>query len=205
MRYTGKIDLFGTAWALSLEQYADSPKLKALVEAFIGNGQPFEDAIGRLTRWANLDEAEGAWLDILGGIKNLHRKPGESDKDYRDRLKVYLRVDDSGTPDNAVSNARDISGDPSPQYLDEAPATFFIYTPNGRQLPRKTLRALAPAGVLALPGAALKTVDADAFIVTAEGKRILAVARDIESGRLLSEAGERMTTEDRKSLMTEGT
>ena len=56
MQYTGKIDLFEKAWELALDQYQSSPKLKALIQAMVKNGQPFEDAIDRFTRWANIDE-----------------------------------------------------------------------------------------------------------------------------------------------------
>lgn len=177
MRYTGKIDLFATAWELALEQYKDSPKLKALTKALIDNGQPFEDAAWRFARWADIGEAEGAWLDVLGSIRNLPRNPGESDGEYRDRLREKLKIDNAGTPDHAISVARDISGDAAPQYMEEAPATFFIYTPGGSQLSRKRARVLSPAGVLGLPGAAITLADGG-FLATADGRKLLAAAQD---------------------------
>lgn len=205
MNYGGTINLFDNSWELSLEQYRESPKLKGLVNAVIGNGQPFEEAIGRCARWANIGEAEGAWMDLIGEIRNIPRNPGESDDDYRERMLQAFKIDTAGTPDNVIANASDMSGDPKPQYMDESPATFFIYTPQGRQIARKKLQSLAPAGVLALPGAALRTVSGGDFIVTGEGKRILAVARDLESMGLVAETGELILTENGERIMTEGT
>lgn len=216
MQYTGKIDLFEKAWELALDQYQSSPKLKALIQAMVRNGQPFEDAAERLAKWADLNSAEGGWLDILGIIRNLSRNPGESDDDYRARLKEKMRVDNAGTPDNIIANAADISGDPNPQYMDEMPATFFVYTPDGLQIPRRRLQKLAPAGVLALPGAWLKTVDGGIGITTVtkysgleidgngHGKRILAAAIDVESMGLVAETGELILTENGERIMTEG-
>lgn len=177
MRYAGKIDLFGTAWELAPDQYRDSPKLKALVKAAVGNGQPFEDAIARFARWADVSAAEGAWLDVLGSVRNVSRNPGETDKDYRDRFEASLLIDTAGTPDNVTTSASRLSGDPSPAYIDECPATFFVYTPGGFQLSRGTVRSLAPAGVLGLPGARVETAGGLA-LATADGRLILAAARD---------------------------
>ena len=94
----------------------------------------------------------------------------------------------SGTPDNVIYNAAILSGDPHPQYMDEAPATFFVYDgprpvgegeweQGGHQLSRSQVRKLAPAGVLGLPGAALRDAE-DNYIVDADGKLILLVSDD---------------------------
>lgn len=206
MQYTGVIDLFEKAWELSLEQYRESPNLKALIKAIIDNGQPFENACGRFMEWADIDAAEGAWLDIIGKIRNLPRDPGESDKDYRDRLKEQIKTDNAGTPDNVIDNAHDISGDDSPQYMDEVPATFFVYTPGGRQIRRARLQRLAPAGVLALPGAAIDAGGGNRKrLATAGGKIILVAAPEAVSMRLTAETGERIADENGNTLRTEGT
>lgn len=181
MRYSGMIDLFATAWELALDQYKDSPKLKSLIKAFVGNGQPFEEAVGRLARWADIDSAEGAWLDVLGSVRNLPRRSKESDGDYRDRLKATLTVDNAGTPDYAIGRAKDFSGDAAPQYMEEAPAVFFVYTPGGSQIRRSKLRQVAPAGALGLPGAAIET-GSGLKMATAGGLLILAAAQDKDIG-----------------------
>lgn len=205
MQYTGKIDLFEKAWELALDQYQSSPKLKALIQAMVKNGQPFEDAIDRFTRWANIDEAEGEWLDILGSLRNFQREAGESDSDYRQRLKSDILVDNSGTPDNVIDNARELSGDEKPQYMDEdnpddpLDVAFFVYTPNGRQILQAKVRKLAPAGVLGIAGAAVGQDDGS-FLADADGKLFLMAAEDANIGTgslLVAESdGTRLVAED---------
>lgn len=205
MQYTGKIDLFEKAWELALDQYQSSPKLKALIQAMVKNGQPFEDAIDRFTRWANIDEAEGEWLDILGSLRNFPREAGESDSDYRQRLKSDILVDNSGTPDNVIDNARELSGDEKPQYMDEdnpddpLDVAFFVYTPNGRQILQAKVRKLAPAGVLGIAGAAIGQGDGS-LLADADGKLFLMAAEDANIGTgslLVAESdGTRLVAED---------
>ncbi|PJJ42397.1 DUF2612 domain-containing protein [Hallerella succinigenes] len=205
MQYTGKIDLFEKAWELALDQYQSSPKLKALIQAMVKNGQPFEHAIDRFTRWANIDEAEGEWLDILGSLRNFPREAGESDSDYRQRLKSDILVDNSGTPDNVIDNARELSGDEKPQYMDEdnpddpLDVAFFVYTPNGRQILQAKVRKLAPAGVLGIAGAAIGQGDGS-LLADADGKLFLMAAEDANIGTgslLVAESdGTRLVAED---------
>ena len=205
MQYTGKIDLFDKAWELALDQYQSSPKLKALIQAMVKNGQPFEDAIDRFTRWANIDEAEGEWLDILGSLRNFQREAGESGSDYRQRLKSDILVDNSGTPDNVIDNARELSGDEKPQYMDEdnpddpLDVAFFVYTPNGRQILQAKVRKLAPAGVLGIAGAAIGQGDGS-LLADADGKLFLMAAEDANIGTgslLVAESdGTRLVAED---------
>lgn len=205
MQYTGKINLFEKAWELALDQYQSSPKLKALIQAMVKNGQPFEDAIDRFTRWANIDEAEGEWLDIIGSLRNFPREAGESDSDYRQRLKSDILVDNSGTPDNVIDNARELSGDEKPQYMDEdnpddpLDVAFFVYTPNGRQILQAKVRKLAPAGVLGIAGAAVGQGDGS-FLADADGKLFLMAAEDANIGTgslLVAESdGTRLVAED---------
>lgn len=205
MQYTGKIDLFEKAWELALDQYQSSPKLKSLIQAMVKNGQPFEDAIDRFTRWANIDEAEGEWLDILGSLRNFQREAGESDSDYRQRLKSDILVDNSGTPDNVIDNARELSGDENPQYMDEdnpddpLDVAFFVYTPNGRQILQAKVRKLAPAGVLGIAGAAIGQGDGS-LLADADGKLFLMAAEDANIGTgslLVAESdGTRLVAED---------
>ena len=205
MQYSGKIDLFEKAWELALDQYQSSPKLKALIQAMVKNGQPFEDAIDRFTRWANIDEAEGEWLDIIGSFRNFPREAGESDSDYRQRLKSDILVDNSGTPDNVIDNARELSGDENPQYMDEdnpddpLDVAFFVYTPNGRQILQAKVRELAPAGVLGIAGATVGQGDGS-FLADADGKLFLMAAEDANIGTgslLVAESdGTRLVAED---------
>lgn len=171
------LKLFESVKGLVIEQYRESGNLLSVLESAIESLQPSEDSAERTSDAFDINAAEGAWLDIIGKIKNIVRKHGESDGEFRERLLELLKNDTAGTPDNVIYNVSELSGDPAPQYTDECPATFFVYTPGGRQLLRKQVRRLAPAGVLGLPGAALSE-SYGAFIATADGKKILAAARD---------------------------
>ena len=172
-----RLDLWESARGLVIGQYRSSANLLGVLKSAVGSLQGAEDSAERISDAFDLSAAAGAWLDLIGKIRNVGRKPGETDGEYRSRMEYLFKDDTAGTPDNVVSNASDLSGDPSPQYTDESPATFFVYTPGGRQLLRKQVRRLAPAGVLGLPGAALAASDG-AFLATADGKKILAAARD---------------------------
>lgn len=198
------LKLFESVKGLVIEQYRESGNLLSVLESAIESLQPSEDSAERTSDAFDINAAEGAWLDIIGKIKNIVRKHGESDGEFRERLLELLKSDTAGTPDNIIANAADISGDPKPQYMDEMPATFFVYTPDGLQIPRRMLQKLAPAGVLALPGAWITTVDGGEGIVTATGKRILAAAIDVESMALIAETGERIMTENDETIKTEG-
>lgn len=150
--------------------------LKAVIDELL---QPVDDASVDIGRLADVGQAEGEWLDILGKLAGMKRYYQESDMDFRVRVEAALASDNAGTPDNVIYNAAILSGDPAPQYMDEAPATFFVYDgpvykrhepeveepydelvkPSGRQLSRSQVRKLSPAGVLGLPGAALNVAD----------------------------------------------
>lgn len=159
--------------------------LKAVIDELL---QPVDDASVDIGRLADVGHAEGEWLDILGKLAGMKRYYQESDRDFRVRVESALASDNAGTPDNVIYNAAILSGDPHPQYMDEAPATFFVYDgprpvgeveweQGGHQLSRSQVRKLAPAGVLGLPGAALLDAEGN-YIVDADGKLILLVADD---------------------------
>lgn len=141
--------------------------LKAVIDELL---QPVDDASVDIGRLADVGQAEGEWLDILGKLAGMKRYYQESDRDFRLRVEAALASDNAGTPDNVIYNAAILSGDPHPQYMDEAPATFFVYDgprpvgnfeweQGGHQLSSSQVRKLAPAGVLGLPGAALNVAD----------------------------------------------
>lgn len=159
--------------------------LKAVIEELL---HPVDDAAVDIGQLADVSQAKGEWLDVLGKLAGQQRYYQESDRDFRVRVEAAIASDNAGTPDNVIYNAAILSGDPHPQYMDEATATFFVYNgprpvvegeweQGGHQLSRYQVRKLAPAGVLGLPGAALRDAD-DNYIVDAEGKLILLVADD---------------------------
>lgn len=173
------VDNTGVERHYELPEGADN-RLQAVLKSVIDELlQPVDDASVDIGRLADVGQAEGEWLDILAKLAGMKRYYQESDRDFRVRVEAALASDNAGTPDNVIYNAAILSQDPAPQYMDEAPATFFVYDgpvyirhqpeggepydemvkPSGRQLSRSQLRKLAPAGVLGLPGAALNVAD----------------------------------------------
>ena len=175
-----------------LEQYKESGRWQACLEAVVRKLQAVEDSAYSISKEIDFKEETptGAKLDWVAGLINVKRFSGESDEAFFLRFESMCGANTAGTPNNVIYNAAILSGDPKPQYFDEATATFFVYTgarpvePNsetweegGRQLSRAQVRKMAPAGVLGLPGAAILDAQGN-YITDAAGRLILAVADD---------------------------
>ena len=167
-----------------LEQYKDSERWKECVKAVIDQMQVAEDAAFELAHVLDIrsEIPESGRLDFIASLLNLERFSGESDRDFFNRLIIMTVKKNAGTPDNVIYNASILSGDPAPQYMDEAPATFFVYTPGGRQLKRAAVKKMAPCGVLGLPGAAINanagSSGNESFLADYDGKIFLMEADD---------------------------
>lgn len=164
-----------------LEQYKDSEKWQAMLKAVIDQMQIAEDAAAEFMTILDFksEVPTGDRLDFVAGLVNVTRMAGETDEMFFMRFVTSLGYRRAGTPDFVINSAKFLSQDPAPQYMDEAPATFFVYDgpvykrhepegeepydelvkPSGRQLSSSQVRKLAPAGVLGLPGAALNVAD----------------------------------------------
>lgn len=207
-----------------LEQYKDSEKWQALLKSAIDGFQVGEDAVDEFTRLLDFKSSmpTGGQLDWLAGLVNVRRMPGEVDTSLFTRFIMTLGKKDAGTPNAVIRSAAILSGDNAPQYMDEADCTFIVYDgpvyehrgenddvlikdPGVKQLTRSQVRKLAPAGVLGLPGAAVKTGDGT-LLADANGKLILMVADDDaldDGGVLVTELDEPIITEDGDNLATE--
>lgn len=184
-------DQFGTTVEPRiLEQYKDSERWQACLKAVVDKMQTVEDASFELAHVLDFrtEPPTGDRLDWLAGLINVKRLAGESDQDFFGRFLSMIGANTAGTPDNVIYNAALMSGDQKPAYLDEAPATFFVYDgprpdgeggweQGGHQLSRAQVRKLAPAGVLGLPGAAIQFADGS-LMGDADGKLMLAAADD---------------------------
>ena len=178
-----------------LEQYKESGRWQACIEAVVRKLQNVEDTAFSISKAIDFksETPTGEKLDWLAGLINVKRLSGESDQSFFLRFVSMCGANTAGTPDNVIYNAAILSGDPSPQYMDEAPATFFVYTGQRKdasqteapytadggahQLTRAQVRKLAPAGVLGLPGAAIQFADGS-LMGDSEGRLFLAVADD---------------------------
>lgn len=179
-----------------LEQYRGSERWKGVLKSVIEKIQEVEDdsfEMSTILRFDDEDHPSGYKLDWIGGLVNVSRIAGEGDDEYFIRIKTTIGADNAGTPDYVINLAGEISRskysvDPetglkvydSVEYLEEAPATFFIYTPSGSQLLLRQVRSMSPAGVLGLPAAALCFVDDGSAIgsVEDEDEFFVAVADD---------------------------
>lgn len=196
-------NLWDNVKELVLEQYKSSPKLKGLIQSVVDEcAQPLEDGAFMLQNFFNIQEATGSWLDLLGKLVGLERKAGEFDGSYRERILTEASTETAGTPDNVLFNVAMLSGDSKPQFIDEATATFFVYTgprnynavkdgesfdygeegiapieDGADQVYAASVKKLAPAGVLGLVGAAIQFADGS-LLGDAQGRLLLMVADD---------------------------
>lgn len=153
-----------------LEQYKESGRWQACLEAVVRKLQAVEDSAFSISKAIDFktETPTGAKLDWVAGLINVKRFSGESDEAFFLRFESMCGANTAGTPNNVIYNAAILSGDPRPQYIDEADCTFFVYTGHrpiigtdeweqgGRQLSRSQVKKLAPAGVLGLPAAAIR-------------------------------------------------
>lgn len=181
-----------------LEQYKESGRWQACLEAVVRKLQTVEDSAKFISKLLDFKDERptGAKLDWVAGLINVKRFSGESDESFFLRFESMCGANTAGTPDNVIDNSAILSGDPQPQYMDEAPATFFVYdgpcyrwvngewtwTDGGNQLTRAQVKKLAPAGVLGLPGSAIDTGNGILLGTWAENeedrKILLVVAND---------------------------
>lgn len=199
-----------------LEQYKDSEKWQAILNAVIDQLQKGEDAVDELSKVLDFrtEQPTGYKLDWLAGLVNLKRNPDETDSSFFTRFVAATGMQGAGTPDGVIYPAALMSGDSEPQYMDEAPATFFVYdgpcyrnvngvrtwTEGGMQLTRKQVKNLAPAGVLGLPGAAIRLANGS-LLGTSDGKILLLAAKDKHEsieivGPLVTDDDLRLLTDD---------
>ena len=152
--------------------------VKAVIDTLV---QPLDDAVISMQSLFDVDSASGEWLDVLGKLVHLKRNANESDSSFRNRIKAEFGHNNAGTPDGVVYSSAMLSADPKPQYMDEAPATFFVYTgpffdgdewkEGGRQLTRMQVKKLAPAGALGLPGMCIGLADGTVLGTYAESEK----------------------------------
>lgn len=176
-----------------LEQYRGSEKWKGVLKSVIDKIQEVENDASELStilRFDDGDHPSGYKLDWMGSLVNVARIAGESDDEYFIRIKTTIGADSAGTPDYVINLAGELSRsnykvDPktgtkiydSVEYMEEVAATFFIYTPTGRQLLLRQVKSMSPAGVLGLPGAAIQFEDGS-LMGDYDKKVFLAVANE---------------------------
>ena len=121
-------DYTSLALARLASQFAESPKLRALLAQLVGPLEVVEGEADNLRdkRW--IDTAVGAQLDGLGTIVGEGRE-GRNDDDYREalRFRVFINVS-KGTPPDVIHALDYITKADDVQYMESWPATVFLYS-----------------------------------------------------------------------------
>ena len=151
-----------------LEQYRGAENWKAILKCVVDKYGEIEDNAWKLASILDFkcrtkaDRPSGTLLDFCAGIVNIYRRDGETDAHFYQRFALEVGMNNAGTPDAVIYGASVLSGSTVPQYMDEAPATFLVFTgpsydhdgnwnDGGRQLSFSQVRKMAPAGVLGIP------------------------------------------------------
>ena len=149
-----------------IEQYKNSPNLVGLLDSAGLQSNDMETALWEIRDLFYLDTAEGIQLDIIGKIFTP-RLSGESDADYRQRLKLFAAQKFSGTPEEIITTLKVFFGATTVEYFPLYPAAFAITT--DATITPAELQRLAPAGV------GIGTFD---FLVDATGDPIVDAVGD---------------------------
>lgn len=208
------------------EELGCDNRWQAMLKAVIDQMQIGEDATDELAHILDFNSAPptGGQLDWVAGLINVTRYPGETDAHFFERFVNDLGRHNAGTPDGTIYSTALLSGDPRPEYFDEADCTFFVYTgprPNktvsedsdetvedftseerechggGNQLLRRQVQQTAPAGVLGIPGQAIHFADGG-MMCDAQGRLFLAAFNDEDVDQI------RVITDDQGRLITDG-
>ena len=137
------------ALARLASQFAESPKLRALLAQLVGPLEVVETEADNLRdeRW--IDTAVGAQLDGLGTIVGEGRE-GRNDDDYREalRFRVFINVS-KGTPPDVIHALDYITKADDVQYMESWPATVFLYSDgySANKLLPDVMQDLLPASV----------------------------------------------------------
>jgi hypothetical protein len=115
------------AYGLFLEQYAELPRLAALLASYTQEIQELEDAIWAVRIGRFLDNAEGAQLDVIGKLVGEPRE-GRADNVYRVLITGKIRVNWSlGRPKDVIEVVRAVQGpENTHRYVSVFPASFEV-------------------------------------------------------------------------------
>lgn len=131
--------------------------LQKLVKSFALSIQNIEDTLEKLRSERNLDTAIGVQLDGLGQILGLARNDGESDEDYRERLKFQIFINrGTGTPEEVIAILKFLTDATRIRYIEYYPAAYQMITngiifPDPPQELVTAIQQASPAAVQYVP------------------------------------------------------
>lgn len=119
------------AYGLLLDQYAEKPRIAALLASYTQEVQELEDAIWGVRIGRFLDNAEGAQLDVIGKLVDEPRND-RPDNIYKVLIAGKIRVNWShGHPDDVIAVVRLVQGtENTHRYVDAFPASLEIVFQN---------------------------------------------------------------------------
>lgn len=139
-----KIDDYNVDLDLFLEQFKDSEKLNAIMEAANNSANYIETAIFDIREAFDLETAIGVQLDIIGSIFTTDRN-GEIDEVYRLRIQRNASTHYSGEPEAIISIIKSTFGATYVYYRPGYPGKYYIRT--DAEVSVVDLIPLSPAGV----------------------------------------------------------
>jgi len=146
-----------------MEQYkpATAPKLNALLEATGAQKDDLEAAIFSIRSGMYLATAEGAQLDVIGGVFNTSRN-GKDDASYRFAIREVAAMRSFATPEDIISVLKGVYGATWVQYIAEYPAGCAILT--DADVTDQILEMISPAGVQVRSGALIVDYDGNNIV-----------------------------------------
>lgn len=95
-----------------IQQYKEKPSLEAILRSLIDQIQDAEDAYQQLLNFRSIDNAFGQTLDLIGSIVGATRLTGESDDNFRLRIRYQVSLNTSeGQPERVLDSYRLITGE----------------------------------------------------------------------------------------------
>jgi hypothetical protein len=115
------------AYGLFIDQFAEKPRLAALLASYTQEIQELEDAIWAVRVGRFLDNAEGAQLDVIGKLVGEPRE-GRADNIYKILINGKIRTNWSlGRPKDVIETMRLVQGPAnSHRYHSVFPASFEV-------------------------------------------------------------------------------
>lgn len=134
-------------------QFANSPKLNAIMEAIVAPLAILENDADDLNTKRWIDSAEGAQLDGCGYIVGEQRS-GRADDEYRAAIKfrVFVNVSNA-TPNDLIRGLKFLTSPTDCQYIEMYPVSAMLFT-NGYFVPsniQSQIQDLSPAGIGDVP------------------------------------------------------
>lgn len=130
-----------------LQQFKDQPNIEAILESFLGGLDSTREAAMAVLAFMDIDNVDGAILDILGKIVGETRK-GNTDSTYRENIKIRIFLNSSkGTPDELLE-ILDLLTDSTKIQMYEHFPNFKTFYCNSSSMSVAIPRALDSASVV---------------------------------------------------------